>query len=245
VKEQVAALGADLFVLAGYNRILPPELVNLPRRGVINLHAGRLPQYRGCAPIPWQIIRGEQELGLSVLYADEGIDTGAILARETFYLGPEEGATEAEARAVAIFPEMLVRVLRGLEDGTLHPVPQDSSQAVYYTRRYPRDGLIDCRLQTAEEVHNLIRALRPPYPGAFAWCGKRKVVLHASRLLNEEIRGIPGHIPLRWAEGMILIARDRGLLVTQLREGEQIVPAGERLRVGDRLLPWPEEGEGQ
>ncbi len=237
--ERVRAFDADLFVLAGYTRILPPALIEMPRRGVVNLHGGRIPDYRGCAPIPWQILRGETTLGLTVLYADAGIDTGDVLAEETYELAPEEGATEAVARTLERFPVMLVNVLRGLEAGTLQGRPQDLSAGAYYTRRHPEDGAIDCCLQTAEEIFHLIRALRSPYPGAFAWRGNEQIVLQRARLLEETVIGVPGHVPLKRPDGVVLCARDRGLLVTEVREGESLVPARDRLRTGDRLRPTP------
>ncbi len=238
-RELVAGFGADIFVLAGYTRILPPEVVSLPPMGTVNLHGGRIPDYRGCAPIPWQIIRGETELGLTVLYADQGIDTGAILVEDTYSLTPDQGATEAVARTLELFPPMLARALRGLANNTITARPQDPAAGAYYTRRYPEDGVIDCRMLDAEQIFNLVRALRKPYPGAFAWRGREKIVIQRACLLKEKIFGVPGHVPLKRDEGVVLIARDQGLLITELRTDDRIVPARDLLRVGDRLEHRP------
>ena len=235
----LASYNPDLFVLAGYARLLPPELVRLPPMGAINTHAGRIPEYRGTAAIPWQIIRGESQLGLTVLYADEGVDTGDVLLSEFYELGLEEGATEATERATLRFPEMLVEVLVGLQNKTLKGVPQNLSAGAQYTRRGPEDGLIDSRFMTADMIFNMIRALRSPYPGAFGWVGHSKVILHRASILQENIYGAPGRIPLYRGNGVVMIAKDHGLLLTEVRSGDSIVPARDVLRVGDVLGPYP------
>lgn len=234
--EWVRGLSADLFVLGGYAKIIPPTIVAIPPMGIINLHGGKIPEYRGTAPIPWQIINGEKELGLTILYADEGIDTGDILMERTYTLTPEEGATEAVERTFQHFPEMLSAVLVGLRDGTLKAYPQDLSAGAYYTKRKPEDGAIDPRTMTAEYIFNLVRALRPPYPGAFIWRRDQKIIIHRAQLLAERIHGVPGTIPLRRNNGVVLIAQDRGLLLTEVRmPDDTIVPAGSIFKVGDRL----------
>lgn len=237
--EWLRGLSADLFVLGGYAKIIPPAVVAIPPMGIINLHGGKIPHYRGTAPIPWQIINGETELGLTILYADEGIDTGAVLMERTYSLTAEEGATEAVEQTYRHFPEMLSIVLAGLRDGTLKGRPQDLSEGAYYTKRNPEDGAIDPRLMTAEYIFNLIRALRPPYPGAFVWRGAEKIILHRAQLLPERIHGVPGTIPLRRPNGVVLIAQDRGLLLTEVRTAsDEILPAGAIFKVGDRLTAY-------
>ncbi|MBC7811397.1 MAG: methionyl-tRNA formyltransferase [Burkholderiales bacterium] len=236
----VRGFDGELFVLAGYARIIPPALVALPPMKIVNLHGGKLPEYRGTAPIPWQIINGETTLGVTILYADEGIDTGDILMEATFEISPEAGATEATHHTLQLFPDMLSFVLRGLRDGSLRGRHQDLRAGSYYTKRQPEDGLLDCRLMSAEYIFNMIRGLRDPYPGAFAYRGAEKVVLQRARLLEENIFGVPGVIPLKRPDGVVLIAGDRGLLLTEVRgEGGKIIPARDVFKVGDRLLPQP------
>jgi len=237
--DLVNSYSADLFVLAGYARLLPAAMINIPPMGVINTHAGRIPEYRGTAAIPWQIIRGEHALGLTILYADEGVDTGDVLLIETYELGPDEGATEAVATAVNRFPKMLVEVLQGLQEGSLSGHRQDLTAGSQYTRRQPDDGMIDCKSMNAEDVFNLIRGLTPPYPGAFGWVGSEKVVIHKAKLLKENIYGVPGRMPFFRNDGIVLICRDRGILVTEVRSGDHIIPARDLFQMGDSLTCGP------
>ena len=237
--ELVSRYRADLFVLAGYARLLPPQMVKIPPMGIINTHAGRIPEFRGTAAIPWQIIRGEQRLGLTVLYADEGVDTGDVLLAEDFELKSEEGATEAVEMAVQRFPEMLVTVLAGLKSNNLKGAPQDLSLGKQYTRRNPEDGLIDCRFMSADLIFNTIRALRHPYPGAFGWLGESKIILHRASMIERDILGVPGRVPFRTSEGVVLIAHDRGLLLTEVLLDGSAAPAGQVFHAGDTLSPYP------
>lgn len=238
--NQVRAFNADIFVLAGYARIIPPAIVAIPPMKIVNLHGGKLPEYRGTAPIPWQIINGETSLGVTILYADEGIDTGDVLIEATYELNEDEGATEATEHTLRLFPEMLSFVLKGLQGKSLRGRKQDLRAGSYYTKRQPEDGLIDCRLMSAEYIFNMIRGLRDPYPGAFGYKGAEKVVLQRARLLEENIFGVPGVIPLKRPDGVVLIAGDRGLLLTEVRgEGGAIIPARDVFKVGDRLLCHP------
>lgn len=217
----LTALKPDIFVMSGYTQILRPQILSIPPRGTVNLHGGKLPQYRGASPINWQIINGERRAACTILYADEGIDTGDIITEEEYEITPEDTATAILAKTLEIFPGLLVKALRGIEDGTAARRPQDRAAGSYYAKRYPRDGRIRWDLMTAEQVNNLCRALTPPYPGAFSILNGRKVVIWKTRLLDEPVKGVPGRIALKRPDGVIVIARDRGLLV------ETVQPEGE------------------
>ena len=213
-----ASLRADLSVMAGYSRILGKELLSIPRRGTINLHGGRLPGYRGGSPVNWQIINGETSGACTVLRADEGIDTGAILAAAPYDIGPDATAGEVTARTLEIFPGLLLEVLSGIERNEVRGVPQDPAAGRYWSKRYPWDGEIDWERMTDREVHNLVRGLSGPgLPGAFSTLGGEKVVIHQSRILDETICGPPGRIALKLADGVAVACRNRAVLVRSVK----------------------------
>ena len=235
--EWVRALDAEIFVLAGYSQIVRRGILSVPPAGTINLHGGRLPEYRGTAPINWQIINGETTGGCSIIYVDEGIDTGDIIAQEYYDIEDRDDAASVLAKTLEIFPRLLLQTMTAIKDGTVKREKQDPLAGCYYTRRYPRDGKIDWKSQTAHQVHNLVRALVKPYPGAFTFLDGVRIAIWRTRLLPREIKGIPGRVPLRSDDGMVVIASDMGLLVTEISVGdsEEAISARDYLRIGNDL----------
>ncbi len=218
--ETVAGLGVDLSVMAGYARILGRDLLSVPRLGTINLHGGRLPEYRGGSPVNWQIINGEEHGACSILYADEGIDTGDVLAAEPYEIGPDTTAGEATARTLEIFPPLLVEVLRRIEEGNARGTRQDPAAGRYWSKRHPWDGEIDWEKLTDREVHNLVRGLEGPgLPGAFTHLAGERFEVHRTRILEETICGPPGRIALKLHGGVAVICRNRGVLVLSANRG--------------------------
>ena len=213
----VRDLEVDLGVLAGYTPILKPGLLEAPRLGFINLHGGKLPEYRGAAPINWQIINGETRAGLAVIKVDVGIDTGDILEEREYAIGPDDRYDEIVDKTLGLFPAMLNEVMARYEAGRTEGRPQDPDQGAYWCRRYPEDGLVDFRNMRARQVHDLVRALAPPMPGAFAFHQGRRVILHRTRLMERIVKGRAGRVVLRRPEGVVVMARDRGLLLTEIR----------------------------
>ncbi|MCI0652580.1 MAG: methionyl-tRNA formyltransferase, partial [Planctomycetes bacterium] len=231
----------DLIVLAGYARILRRPLWSIPPRGTINLHGGLLPHYRGASPINWQIINGEPVGGCAILYVDDGIDTGAVLCRRTYQIGGDMTAGDAQAVTLKLFPEMLVEVLARLERGDAPAEPQDLAAGCHYSKRYPWDGAIDWERHTDRQVHDLVRGLHGPgLPGAFTYLGGRKIGIHRTRLLEDEIRGASGRIALRRDGGVVVICANRGLLVTELNAGGDVHAAHDILKIrGDSFASDP------
>lgn len=207
----------DLFILAGYNQIIRSGILGIPGKGVVNLHGGKLPQYRGVAPINWQIINGETTGACSVIFVDEGIDTGDIIAEKEYEIAIGDTAATVLDKTLQIFPDLLVEAVKHIEDDTVTPTPQNHSKGCYYTRRYPRDGEIHWHSQSAYQVHNLVRALVPPYPGAFTHCNNEKVTIWETSLLEQKVRGAPGRIVLRQPGGVVVTAMDEGLLIVTVQ----------------------------
>jgi methionyl-tRNA formyltransferase len=217
VVDQLTTLEPELIVMAGYSQILDESVLNIPEIGVINLHGGKLPEYRGASTLNWMIIEGEREGGIAVLLAEEEIDMGAILVQEQFSIELDDTIIDVIEKTDNLFPRMLVEAIDTIESGNLEVTSQSREEGAYYHSRRPRDGEIDWERQTARKVYNLTRALDGPYPGAFTKFEGKKLVIEKSSLLDQEVRGVPGRVCLRRPEGVVVIAKDRGLLVETVR----------------------------
>lgn len=229
--ERIASLKPDLMILAGYNQILRRPLLDIPPMGTINLHGGKLPEYRGVAPINWQIINGETTGGCCILFTDEGIDTGDIICQKYYKITETDTAATVLKKTLDIFPKMLIECLNKIEEGELQAEPQNLTAGCYYTRRYPRDGKIDWYHLTEKQVYNLVRALVTPYPGAFTFFQGRKIYIWEVALYRETIKGVPGRIVLKNPEGVLATTRDRAILIKRVqREGAEEMPARDFFR---------------
>ena len=240
---ELSSFEADLFVLCGYNKILKPLIIDIPPLGTINLHGGKLPEYRGAAPINWQIINGETSGGCSIIYVDEGIDTGDIIAQEIYPISPDDTHASVLEKTLAIFPPLLQRVLKQIEDGTVKALPQNPNQGGYYRRRYPRDSQIDWEKMTDVQVHNLVRGMHGPYPAAYSFLDDLKVEIDQTRLLGESFSGTPGVVELFPDLGLIVYANNRGLAIEKISlDGKSADPEA-NIKTGDRFIyKSPEEG---
>jgi methionyl-tRNA formyltransferase len=212
------ARGCRLAVMSGYAKIVKQPFLDAFPDGVINLHGGPLPSYRGGSPLNWQILRGEREIGISLVITEAGIDTGPVLARDAFPLGPDETIDQVVAKTLPRFEAMLLGVLEARRKGMLRPEPQEEARARYFAKRLPEDGFIDWRALTAQQVHDLVRGLSGSYPGAFTFHQGRKVVIEATRRLAETIIAPPGRVLARRADGVEVACADRALLVTAARD---------------------------
>jgi methionyl-tRNA formyltransferase len=160
---QLAQLNAEVMVIVGYGQIIPQSILDLPPRGIINVHASLLPRYRGAAPIQWSIARGETVTGNTTMRIDAGLDTGDILLQSRLEIGPDETAPELSERLAADGARLLVETLDRLDRIT--PQPQDHSQATLAPILRKEDGRIDWT-QPATAIHNRIRGFQP-WPGGY------------------------------------------------------------------------------
>lgn len=165
VVAELAALAPDAMVVVGYGQIIPQSIIDIPRLGIINLHASLLPKYRGAAPVQWAIARGERVTGVTTMRIDAGLDTGDMLLKWETEIGPEETAPELSARLAVAGADLLVETLAGLQAGTIQPVPQNDAEATYAPILKKEDGLIEWSLP-ASEILNRVRGFTP-WPGTY------------------------------------------------------------------------------
>jgi methionyl-tRNA formyltransferase len=232
-----AALGAELNVLAYVTMILPSEVVDAPRHGSLCFHPSLLPRFRGGAAIPWQIILGERESGVTVFRPDEGIDTGPIVVQKG---GVEIGPTTTAASLYyqGLYPlgvEALCEAVALVDRGEAEPRPQDESRASF-------QGLVDDSVarvdwsRSCEELDRLIRGC-DPQPGAFAERGDETVRFFDTVRVEGDADAPAGTI-VAIEEGRLVIAAEGGRISVgrvRIADGKK-VPAGEAgLAVGERL----------
>jgi methionyl-tRNA formyltransferase len=231
--ERLAEFGADVAVVVAFGQILPKAVLDVPRRGSINVHASVLPRYRGAAPIAWAIIRGETETGITTFQMDPGMDTGDMLLSESTAIGAEETAGEVSARLSRMGAGALLRTLDALD--TLTPIPQDSSQATLAPRLKKEDGW----LRLTEPARNLANRVRGcnPWPGAALMTPAGRLLIWRAVAIPHPTRAEPGTLVVS-GPGAICIATGEGLLLpVQVQpENRKAVPWEDFLR-GARLSP--------
>ncbi len=225
VEDAVRAAAPDVMVLAGYGRILGPAVLAAASGLTVNLHAGRLPQYRGSSPMNWALIRGERSFSLSIIEVDAGVDTGDVLLERSYPIGSDDTIVDLHAIAEREFPMMLLEALGHVERGTLSRRRQDPDEAHYFPLRFPDDGLVLFDALTAREIHNRIRALRPPYPGAFSYYDGRRVTLVRSELTDRVTIGEPGRAYRVGQGGALVCASDRCLWIREAVFADDESPA--------------------
>jgi len=164
--ERIATLAPDFIFSFYYRRMLPPELLAAARRGAFNMHGSLLPNYRGRAPVNWAVLKGETETGATLHEMVAKPDAGRIVDQEPVPIGPDETAGEVMTKVAAAAERVLTRSIGKLVAGTAQLKPQDLARGSYFGGRRPEDGRIDWS-NSALEIHNLVRAVAPPYPGAF------------------------------------------------------------------------------
>jgi methionyl-tRNA formyltransferase len=209
--RHVRELRPDLMVVTGWTRLLSAELLGVPPRGVVGFHASLLPRYRGRAPVNWAILRGEARTGNTMMYLDAGTDTGDIIDQQAVPIGPDDTCATVYAKVGEAGADMLGRHLRALLDGTAPRRPQGPADGPPLPKRTPGMGITDWN-RPARAVHDWIRALTWPYPGAFGFLAGRKIMLWASALTGAGAAGVAGAV-LGWDEDGVRVATADGAIL--------------------------------
>ncbi len=186
VVEQIRALQPDFFFSFYYREMLKAPLLEIPRHGALNMHGSLLPKYRGRVPVNWAIIRGETVTGATLHYMTEKPDNGDIVAQQAVPILPDDTAHEVFLKVTVAAEMALNAVLPALLAGKAPRLKQDLSQGGYFGGRKPEDGIIDWS-QSAQQIHNLVRAVAPPYPGAMT-----QLMGKPMRILQTRVRKAQG-----------------------------------------------------
>lgn len=168
-----------------YRMMLAEALLSIPKRGAFNMHGSLLPKYRGRVPVNWAIIRGETQTGATLHEMTVKPDAGRIVDQDSIPIGPDDLAIDVFRKVTGAAERVLARSLPKLITGTAELRAQDLSQGSYFGGRKPEDGRIDWT-RPAKEVHDLVRAVAPPYPGAFTEFSGRNMRILRTRLAPEQ-----------------------------------------------------------
>ena len=183
VVARVAAAAPDFLFSFYYRKMLTAPLLALAPRGALNMHGSLLPMYRGRAPVNWAVLHGERETGATLHYMTAKPDDGDIVAQTAVPILPDDTAQDVFDKVTVAAELTLDRVLPALVAGTAPRTRQDLAQGAYFGGRKPEDGRIDWR-QDATTIHNLVRAVAPPYPGAFTAVGGRPARVLRARVAD-------------------------------------------------------------
>jgi methionyl-tRNA formyltransferase len=224
--QQIRALNADVIVVMAYGQILPREVLEIPPLACLNLHASLLPRWRGAAPIQAAIASGDRETGVTVMFMDEGLDTGDILLQCKIDISPNDTGGSLHDRLAQVAPQALLDALRVLPTEKAPRVPQDNGRATHAPKLTRENGRIDWN-EPAEVIERKIRAYNP-WPGAFMKIENRNLKIFSAALVD--LSGRPGEI-LK-SESELIVAAGKGALSlkeVQL-EGKKRMGASEFLR---------------
>lgn len=230
----------DLIVVAAYGKILPKEILDLPRCGCINVHGSLLPKYRGAAPVQRSIMEGEEITGVTLMYMAEGLDTGDMLAKaETTTAGKTSDVLMDEIAHIG--GKLLVEKLPEIEAGTLERVKQDDSLATYAPMIFKEDGRLDFE-KTPEEIERLVRGLSP-WPGAYTLLDGESFKIWAAEPTGEKTDMAGGTILATSAKGIDIACGGGVLRLTEVQApGKKRMAAGDYLR-GKKLETGKRMGE--
>ncbi len=237
VVEELARIEAAAMVVVGYGQIIPQAVIDLPRLGIVNVHASLLPRWRGAAPIQWSIAAGDTATGVTTMLINAGLDTGDILLQSGTAIGADENALELGARLSQTGAKLLIETLELLENGACPRTPQNNAEATMARILRKEDGLVDWRLP-AREIYNRSRGFLP-WPGVWTTFRGHRFNLWKCRPVPSSEWMVGESLPpgMMHAIGKRLLAGTGGgvleLLEVQL-EGRNRVPAAAFLN-GTRL----------
>lgn len=219
-QQRLAEFGADLMVVVAYGLLLPRAVLAAPRLGCVNIHASLLPRWRGAAPIQRAIEAGDTESGITLMQMDEGLDTGAMLARAATSINASDTAQSLHDRLMVMGAELLMETLPGLEAGTVHAEPQAEGAITYARKLSKAEACIDWR-RPALELDRRIRAFNP-WPVAYTDFAGQPLRLWCSTVLDGAHAAAPGEVLKADGQG-IDVATGAGVLrILELQ------PAGSR-----------------
>src|SRR6266576_6491440 len=223
--EEIRAFAPNVIVVMAYGQILPGEVLEIPKVACLNVHASLLPRWRGAAPIQAAIAAGDRETGITVMYMDEGLDTGDILLQRTIDIRSDDTGGSLHDRLAQIAPDALLESLRMLAKGKAPRIPQDNAVATYAPKLKREDGKIDWS-DSADAIERKIRAF-DPWPGAFMRIDGRNLKIFSASIVDR--RGAPGEILRSEKELVIAAGKDAISLGNVQLEGKRRMSASEFL----------------
>lgn len=227
--EQLKDINPDVICVVAYGKIIPKEILDIPRLGCINVHGSLLPKYRGAAPIQWAVLNGDKKTGITTMFMDVGMDTGDMINKEVVQIGDDETTGELWNRLSIIGAKLLVKTLKDLENGTYKREKQgdDFTVAPMIKKEMAK---IDWENQTSSEIKNLVRGLNP-FMGAFSFLNDKKIKIWKVEKLNGKPEKEPGTVLVSDSKaGLVIATKDGAVSVLEI-QGEN----SKRMGISDYL----------
>ena len=190
--EKIKAANPDLIVIVAFGRILPKEILSIPKYGAINVHASLLPKYRGAAPIQWAIFNGEKETGVTIMYLNETLDTGDIILQEKVLIDYKDNSITLSDKLFDIGSSALLKAITQIKGNAAKRIPQDDNKASYASIITKKSGEIDWR-KPAEQIYDQIRAF-VPWPTAYTFFNGKILKIWEASMANKPENSVPGEI---------------------------------------------------
>lgn len=227
--EQLKNINPDVICVVAYGKIIPKEILDIPRLGCINVHGSLLPKYRGAAPIQWAVLNGDKKTGITTMFMDVGMDTGDMINKEVVQIGDDETTGELWDRLSIIGAKLLVKTLEDLENGTYKREKQgdDFTVAPMIKKEMAK---IDWKNQTSSEIKNLVRGLNP-FMGAFSFLNDKKIKIWKVEKLNDKSDKEPGTVLVSDSKTGLVIATNDGAVSVLEIQGEN----SKRMGISDYL----------
>ena len=230
-------LSPDLIVIVAYGRILPKEILDLPRQKCINVHFSLLPKYRGAAPIQWALMNGESETGVTTFYLAEKLDAGPVLMKKKTIIEPEDNTEILGNRLAVIGAQLLIETIEAIKGGSIDPIVQNEREVTLAPPLKKEDGIIDWG-RKAKSLANQIRGVTP-WPGATTHLKGKIFKIYSAEPLSK--KGVPGEVVQTGPEGFEVACGQGSLLLkeVQLEGGKRMGAAdflkGHPIEIGEKL----------
>lgn len=235
--KEIKALDPDVICVVAYGKILPKEILDIPKLGCINVHGSLLPKYRGAAPIQWAVLNGDKTTGITTMYMDVGMDTGDMILKEEVEIGEDETTGELWSRLSKIGGELLVKTLQKIEDGTA-PREKQGDEYTLAPMLSKEMAKIDWENKTAEEIRNLVRGFNPII-GAYTFLNGKKikfwkvVIATTDDIMEDGMRRLRNGTVIRSdpKAGLFIKVKDGIIKVLEIQgENAKKMPIGDFLR---------------
>lgn len=233
--DMIREMNIDLGVSMSFDQIIKEDFRESCKNGVINCHAGKLPNYRGRNILNWALINDEKEFGVTAHYIDSGIDTGDIIAQVVVPISEEDNYNTLLSKALEKCPEVLMDAIYKIKDNRVTPIKQNYINGSYFSRRRNGDEFIDWNW-SSRRIHNFIRALVEPSPGAQTYYKNKKIYIWSSEQVQyPKYISTPGEVIKKDDKGIIVKTGDTALKINLISTDENIEKVIPNIRVGERL----------
>lgn len=214
--EKLKSINPDVICVVAYGKIIPKEILEIPKFGCINVHGSLLPKYRGAAPIQWAVLNGDKETGVTTMFMDEGMDTGDMIEKEVVEIGDNETTGELWDRLSIVGANLLVKTLKLLVDGEVKRVKQPDEFTVAPMLK-KEIAKIDWENYSSKKIKDLARGLNP-FMGAFSYLDDKKIKIWKVEIVDEKFDEVPGTVVVSDnKKGLVISTIDGGVSVLEIQ----------------------------